>query len=85
MLWLDNLARCRSAQALIDGTGIVDDFDDLRIIAIEYRYFLTTDFNHHVIDAAAAYCGQQVFDGTDGDAMFVDEHGTQARIDCEFP
>ena len=82
--WM-HLARCRSAQALADDTRIVDDFDDLCAIAIEYRYFLTTDFNHYVIDATAANCGQQVFDGTDGDAMLVAEHGTPARIDDVYP
>jgi hypothetical protein len=70
---------------LTDDTHIVDDFDDRCATVIEYWYFVTTDFNHHIIDAAVTYCAQQVFDGTDGDAMHVTEHGTQARIDDVFP
>ena len=57
--------------SLADNARLLDDFDDGRTTAIEYRYFLGADFNHHIVDAAATYRRQQVLDGADSDTMLV--------------
>ena len=65
---------------LILDTGLLDQRNERRGAAIHRRDLGPIERHHRVIDAHAGECGHQMFDGRDGDAVAVADHGRQPVV-----
>lgn len=60
---------------LFANAGALDQENEGRGAAVHNRHFRPVDFDYRIVDAAACERGHKMFNGGDGDAVFVADHG----------